>query len=235
MTGLLPNTTYYVRAYATNGVGTAYGNEVSYTTSSALCENDAISYPNVTIAGQIWMQKNLNVCTYRNGDIIPEVTDPTQWESLTTGAWCYYNNDPATAQIYGKLYNWYAVNDSRGLAPVGYHIPTDAEWTTLTTYLGGQSVAGGNMKESGTLHWQSPNTGATNSSGFTSLPGGQRRLPNGLYAYLGTMGCYWTASETDATHAWFRYLYHNNTLIVGGGAGGLDLKILGLSVRCLKD
>jgi uncharacterized protein (TIGR02145 family) len=235
MTGLLPNTTYYVRAYATNGVGTAYGNEVSYTTSSALCENDAASYPNVTIGGQIWMQKNLNVCTYQNGDIIPEVTDPTQWESLTTGAWCYYNNDPATAQIYGKLYNWYAVNDSRGLAPVGYHTPTDAEWTTLTTYLGGQFVAGGNMKESGTLHWQSPNTGATNSSGFTSLPGGQRRLPNGLYANLGTMGCYWTASETDATHAWFRYLYHNNTLIVGGGAGGLDLKILGLSVRCLKD
>ena len=235
MTGLLPNTTYYVRAYATNGVGTAYGNEVSYITSSALCENDAASYPNVTIGGQIWVQKNLNVCTYRNGDIIPEVTDPVQWESLTTGAWCYYNNDPATAQIYGKLYNWYAVNDPRGLAPVGYHIPTDAEWTILTTNLGGQSVAGGKMKESGTVHWQSPNTGATNSSGFTSLPGGQRRLPNGLYAYLGTMGCYWTSSETDATHAWFRYLYHNNTLIVGGGAGGLDLKILGLSVRCLKD
>ncbi len=231
------STTYYVRAYATNAIGTAYGNEVTFTSSASisLCESvndiDGTLYNAITIGTQCWTQTNLNVSKYRNGDLIPQVTDPSQWESLTTGAWCYYNNDPATAQIYGKLYNWYAVNDPRGLAPVGYHTPTDAEWTTLTTYLGGESVAGGKMKETGTVHWQSPNEGATNSSGFTSLPGGQRRLPNGLFTYLGTMGCYWTASETDATHAWLRYLYHEIFFV----NKGLDLKILGLSVRCLKD
>jgi uncharacterized protein (TIGR02145 family) len=191
---------------------------------------DGTLYNSITIGTQCWTQTNLNVSKYRNGDLIPQVTDPLQWDGLTTGAWCYYNNDPATAQIYGKLYNWYAVNDPRGLAPVGFHIPTDAEWTTLTTYLGGLSVAGGKMKETGTVHWQSPNTGATNSSGFTSLPGGQRR-PNGEFAYLETMGCYWTASEIDATHAWLRYLYHIYNLVYGG----VDPNTLGLSVRCLKD
>jgi uncharacterized protein (TIGR02145 family) len=236
LTILSPGTTYYVRAYATNAIGTAYGNEVTFTTSAStsLCGSvtdiDGTLYNSITIGTQCWTQTNLNVSKYRNGDLIPQVTDPLQWDGLTTGAWCYYNNDPATAQIYGKLYNWYAVNDPRGLAPVGFHIPTDAEWTTLTTYLGGLSVAGGKMKETGTVHWQSPNTGATNSSGFTSLPGGQRR-PNGEFAYLETMGCYWTASEIDATHAWLRYLYHIYNLVYGG----VDPNTLGLSVRCLKD
>ena len=121
------------------------------------------------------MDKNLDVDRYRNGDPIPKVTDPTAWVALTTGAYCYYNNDSATyAATYGKLYNWYAVNDPRGLAPAGWHIPSDAEWATIETCLGGASVAGGEMKETGTIHWQSPNTGATNSSGFTGLPGGYR-------------------------------------------------------------
>ena len=123
-----------------------------------------------SIGTQIWMTRNLTVSQYRNGDIIPEVTDPAAWAALTTGAWCYYNNDPANGPIYGKLYNWYAVNDSRGLAPNGYHIPTTTEWTTLTNTLGGLSLAGGDLKEAGITHWSDPNTGATNNSGFTGLP-----------------------------------------------------------------
>src|ERR1035437_4904310 len=133
-----------------------------------------VSIPSVTICTQSWMLKNLDVSTYRNGDLIPEVTDGSAWSALTAGAWCWYNNDSATnASTYGKLYNWYAVNDPRGLAPTGWHVPSDAEWTTLSTCLGGNAVAGGAMKETGTTHWTSPNTGATNSSGFTGLPGGR--------------------------------------------------------------
>ena len=134
----------------------------------------------VTIGTQIWTSCNLNVDTYRNGDPIPQVTDATTWANLTTGAWCYYNNSSANGTVYGKLYNKYAVDDPRGLAPLGYHIPTDTEWNTLITYLGGTSVAGGKMKEAGTLHWQSPNTGATNISGFTGLGSGFRGAAGGF-------------------------------------------------------
>src|SRR5665647_2153473 len=140
-----------------------------------------VSIPSVTICTQVWMLKNLDVSTYRNGDLIPEVTDQTAWATLTTGAWCYNNNDPAVGVIYGKLYNWYAVNDPRGLAPTGWHVPSDAEWTTLSTCLGGDAVAGGAKKETGTTHWTSPNTGATNSSGFTALPGGLRDRTGPFY------------------------------------------------------
>ena len=222
-------------------------NSYCQTPGGGITDIDGNTYNSVIIGAQEWTKENLNVSKYSDGTPIPEVADPTQWENLTTGAWCYYNNTTANGTTYGKLYNWYAVagiyNSAsftnpvlrKKLAPAGWHIPSDDEWTVLTTYLGGKSVAGGKMKESGTVHWESPNTGATNSSGFTSLPGGQRRLPNGLFAYLGTMGCYWTASETDATHAWFRYLYHNNILVSGGGAAGLDLKFLGLSVRLVNN
>src|SRR5450759_3473794 len=138
--------------------------------------NPPTPIPSVTICTQVWMLKNLDVSTYRNGDLIPKVTDPTAWSALTTGAWCWCSNDSATnASTYGKLYNRYAVNDPRGLPPTGWHVPSDAEWNTLITCLGGDPfVAGGAMKETGTTHWQSPNTDATNSSGFTGLPGGLR-------------------------------------------------------------
>ena len=112
---------------------------------------------------------------YRNGDSIPEVTDPNIFDTLTTGAWCNYNNDPANEAIYGKLYNWYSVNDPRGLAPQGWHVPADSEWTILTTFLGGSAIAGSALKDTSSL-WGSPNTGSTNSSGFSGLPGGYRNL-----------------------------------------------------------
>src|ERR1035437_2945754 len=136
ITGSTAGTIYYIRAYATNSAGTAYGNEILFTTLASI--------PSVTICTQVWMLNNLEVTTYRNGDPIPQVTDPAAWGLLSTGAWCWYNNDSATnASTYGKLYNWYAVNDPRGLAPTGWHVPSDAEWTTLSTCLGGAFVAGG--------------------------------------------------------------------------------------------
>jgi uncharacterized protein (TIGR02145 family) len=189
----------------------------------------AIEY--VTIGSQVWMLKNLDVSTYRNGDLMPEVTDPNLWVGLTTGAWCWYNNDSATyASTYGKLYNWYAVNDSRGLAPTGWHIPSDVEWTTLSTYLGGDAVAGGAMKETGTIHWVAPNTGATNTSGFTGLPGGGRD-DRGEFVFIENDGYWWSSTELNLTEAWSRYL---------GFYGGLigrtnTTKQLGFSVRCLRD
>ena len=200
-----------------------------------------VNLPNVTICTQIWTTINLDVTTYSDGTPIPQVTDPTAWGNLTTGAWCYYNNDAANGTTYGKLYNWYAaagIYDAaslanpalrKKLAPTGYHVPTDAEWTTLTTCLGGETVAGGKMKETGTAHWNSPNTDATNSSGFTGLPGGYR-YSNGTFNGIGYNGSWWGSSEL-ATYAWYRYLNYSN----GFANSGNDYKPTGLSVRCLRD
>jgi uncharacterized protein (TIGR02145 family) len=209
---------------------------------TALQNSNVAPLPNVTIGTQIWSSTNLDVTTYRDGTPIPQVTDPTQWANLTTGAWCYYNNDPANGAIYGKLYNWYAVagiydaaslNDPslrKQLAPQGWHIPSDAEWTTLTTFLGGQNVAGGKMKSIGTSLWQSPNTAATNESGFTGLPAGYRGN-GGSFLYFGYSGLWWSSSETSTTNAWYRGLSSNDG---DAGRGNLN-KSYGFSVRCLRD
>ena len=165
----------------------------------------------VTIGTQIWTNKDLDVTTYRNGDVIPQVTDPTAWAGLTTGAWCYYNNDAANGAIYGKLYNWYAVNDPRGLAPQGWHVPTETEWTTLINYLGGASVAGGKMKDIGTTFWGSSNTG-TNSSGFSALPGGLQDEGGNFWGggYLSTM---WSSTSINANESWNFYILHDSNEI----------------------
>jgi uncharacterized protein (TIGR02145 family) len=185
----------------------------------------------VTICSQSWAVKNLDVDRYRNGDPIPKVTDPTAWAALTTGAYCYYNNDSVTyAATYGKLYSWYAVNDSRGLAPAGWHVPSDAEWTTLSTCLGGESIAGGPMKETGTTHWTAPNAGATNSSGFTGLPGGFRNY-DGPFNAVGNSGYWWSSSENVTGNAWARLLTYN----FGNLNRGNGDKLNGFSVRCLRD
>jgi len=190
---------------------------------------DGNVYNTVTIGLQVWMQSNLNVSKYRNGDPIPQVQDPTQWNNLTTGAWCYYENNTANGITYGKLYNWYAVNDPRGLAPAGYHVPSDAEWTTLTTSLGGTSVAGGKMKA--TTGWQAPNTDATNSSGFTGLPGGAFRFGYGPFGFIGTVGYWWSSSDAATTSTWTRSVYN-----YGGDLSRLSFsKTCGFSVRCLRD
>ena len=188
-------------------------------------------YPTVNIGSQTWMQKNLNVSKYKNGDVIPQVTDATQWANLTTGAWCWYNNDSATyAATYGKLYNWYAVNDSRGFAPQGWHVPSDSEWNLLETHLGGSSVAGGLMKEVGTSHWFAPNLGATNSSGFFGLPGSSR-YASGVFNYSGPIGDFWSSTVDGTSNAWSRYLYYSYTDLFRS----TDNKAIGFSVRCLKN
>ena len=196
------------------------------------------------IGQQGWATINLNVTTYRDGTPIPQVTDPTAWANLTTGAWCYYNNDPVNGAIYGKLYNWYAVagihdNDpstpNKILAPQGWHIPSDAEWTILTDFLGGASVAGGKMKSTGTSQagtglWESPNEAATNESGFTGLPAGSRYL-NGTFGDIGYGGFWWSSSESSTAGAWFRVLAYDSDY-----ADRVNyLKEDGFSVRCLRD
>lgn len=184
----------------------------------------------VTIGTQRWTQRNLDVATYRNGSTIPQITDPTQWAALTTGAWCYYDNDPANGEIYGKMYNWYAVNDPRGLAPVGYHVPSEAEYTILNNYLGGQSVAGGALKEIGITHWNSPNTGATNSSEWTGLPGGIRSQ-DGSFIVRGLTGYWWTSTANFTNNAVGYTLSYNNTNTGLNGSPNL----IGFSVRLIKD
>ena len=184
----------------------------------------------ITIGGQTWAPKNLDVVTYRNGDPIPEVQAASTWSNLTTGAWCYYENNTANGTTYGKLYNWYAVNDPRGLAPNGYHIPTDAEWTTLTSYLGGTVTAGGKMKEAGTSHWLSPNTNATNSSGFTGLPGGCRGTTGG-FGDIGASGYWWSSSVYNTSLAWYRNLYYYDGYVYSYSF----YRQIGFSVRCLRD
>lgn len=183
----------------------------------------------VKIGTQVWMLKNLDVTTYRNGDPVPKVTDSATWTNLTTGAYCYYKNDSATyAAIYGKLYNWYAVNDSRGLAPKGMHIPSDAEWDVLASYLGGTSVAGGKMKEAGLLHWSDPNSGATNSSGFTGLPGGKRYW--GGFVYMNGNGYWWSSSQFVGMGI-YRYINYSYTDLNRTWDDSLN----GFSVRCIRD
>ncbi len=189
---------------------------------------DGNIYKIVTIGNKKWTKTNLNVSHYRNGDPIPQVTDPTQWGNLTTGAWCYYNNDSANGPIYGKLYNWYAINDPRGLAPIGYHVQSEEEWTSLITFLGGISIAGGKLKAMAL--WNSPNTGATNSSSFTGLPGGCRNT-NGEFSYIGSYGFWWCSNEYDTTYAPYYFISCINIDVNGGGS----VKSPGFSVRCIKD
>jgi uncharacterized protein (TIGR02145 family) len=193
------------------------------TSTSAVC------LPTIVIGTQQWMNKNLDVAFYKNGDPIPQVTDGATWAALTTGAWCYYNNDSTLGNTYGKLYNWYAVNDTRGLAPQGWHIPSDAEWTTLSTSLGGEAVAGGKMKEAGTLNWASPNTGGNNNSGFAALPGGFRQ--NAQFGLVGSWGSWWSFTPVDDTNVWGRFILNNDGFL----GRGLTAKTYGYYVRCVKD
>jgi uncharacterized protein (TIGR02145 family) len=191
---------------------------------------DEKTYTSLNIGFQQWMDKNLDVTTYSNGDPIPYVTNPTAWAALTTGAWCYYNNDPSNNCIYGKLYNWYAVNDPRGLAPVGWHVPTDTEFATLITVLGGLSVAGGKMKVTGTATWLSPNTGATNTSGWAGLAGGLRNW-SGPFIDVGYISFWWSSTQGSADLAWARFLNYNHD----NASGGNFTKASGFYVRCVRD
>jgi uncharacterized protein (TIGR02145 family) len=171
---------------------------------STVTDTDGNVYHTVTIGTQTWMAENLKVTKYRNGDTIPNVTDTTEWYNLSTGAYCDYENTASNSSVYGKLYNWYALADSRNIAPAGWHVASDAEWTTLTTFLGGE--VGGKLKEKGTAHWLSPNEGATNETGFTALPAGCRGSV-GYFYYLGSYAYFWSSTEYNGSYAWLRVLY----------------------------
>ncbi len=198
-------------------------------------------YQPLTIGSQVWMLKNLNVDHYQNGDSIPEVREEGSWINLTTSAWSHYDNNSANGKIYGRLYNWYAVSDSRGFAPLGWHVPTDAEWKTLEIYLGmGQNDAdflewrgtseGGKLKSPGTELWQSPNSGATNESGFSALPGGYR-FYDGMYKEIGNYGYWWSSKAESSYDSWYRLICNYNPFIGRGFCGTKN----GLAVRCVKD
>jgi uncharacterized protein (TIGR02145 family) len=188
-------------------------------------------YKSVGICCQSWMTENLNVSTYRNGDPIPKVTSDAAWSALTTGAYCYFNNDSTTyAAIYGKLYNWYAVNDPRGLAPEGWHIPSDFEWTTLGSCLGGNNLAGGYLKEINTTHWTTPNSGATNLTAFTGLPGGIRYY-DGSFLPIGLNSFWWSSTEYTSNWAFCRYNSNYSTWLDSGSFDKPD----GMSIRCIRD
>ena len=189
-----------------------------------------ITLPGVKICYHTWMYKNISVRTYRNGDLIPVVTDPVAWANLTTGAMCWYNNDSATfAPLYGALYNWHALNDPRGLAPAGWHLPTNVEWNILSNCLGGDSIAGGKLKDLSLL-WTAPNTAANNSSGFTGLPGGFRNS-NGLFSGAGNYGYWWSSTATNGNNAWSRFLLYGNANLTKLS----NLKASGFSVRCVRN
>lgn len=235
ITGLAENTTYYVRTFATNSAGTAYGNEISFKTKESgtgtVTDIDGNIYHTVQIGNQVWMVENLRTTRYRNGDPLPNITDKTAWQSLTTGGYCWYNNDSKNKPVYGALYNWFTVNDSRNLAPEGWHVPSSEEWDILIDLLGGEMKAGGKLKETGTLHWKTPNLGATNEAGFCALPAG---CENGNDFYgLSYDAYFWSTDDNDeGDNAWGVHLYfaHGNA-----EKGPYGYKKSACSVRCIKD
>jgi uncharacterized protein (TIGR02145 family) len=234
ITGLTAGVTYYVRAYATNSVGTAYGNEINFTTPFPNCgtvtDIDGHVYNTVTIGTQCWMMQNLKVKHYRSGTAIPYVSLAATWSSETTGAYCYPMGMAVDTTKYGFLYNWYTVVDVDSLAPVGWHVATSSDYNTLITYLGNTSAAGGPMKEAGIADWYTPNTGATNSSGFTALPEGYRDN-TGAYSQITNQGIFWTTTAVNSTNAYGVYLYYGAAYAQQNSY----VKKIGISVRCVKN
>lgn len=233
--GLNLNTTYYVRAYATNSSGTAYGAQVTFNSQSfeALTVTDADGnlYHTITIGNQVWMVENLKTTKYRNGDPITNITDNTSWVYTYSGAYCWYNNDIVNKEIYGAMYNGYTVQDTRNIAPVGWHVPYLDEWTALSTYLGGDVLSGAKMKESGFTHWITPNASATNESGFTALPAGARNKDTGAFTNLGYNCFFWNKNPGDAYSTKQSVLYYDRTNF----GPSVCSNNYGESIRCIKN
>jgi uncharacterized protein (TIGR02145 family) len=250
MTGLTANTKYYIRAYANNSTGTAYGDEKSFTTEpiKTVTDIDGNVYNTTTIGTQVWMVENLKVTKYRNGDAIPNVTDNAQWQSLTTGAYCNYDNNATNATAYGRLYNWHAVGTGN-LCPTGWHVPADTEWATLRDYLiangynfdgstGANAIAKSLASATGWQLSALPGTvGNTdypekrNATGFTALPGGSRGIEGG-FSYIGDMGSWWLSTEIYDVNAWYLFLGYDYISVVDTYNFS---KNGGFSVRCLKN
>ncbi|MCK4346430.1 MAG: hypothetical protein KAX05_14195 [Bacteroidales bacterium] len=258
LTGLSAGTSYYVRAYATNSVGTAYGNEVSFTTdisAGTVTDYDGNTYYTVKIGDQVWMAENLKVTHYHDGTPIQLVEDKSAWQELAytkDKIYCYYDNSSANGDTYGALYTWEtAMNGAgssdtnpsgvQGVCPDGLHLPSDDEWKELEMYLGmSQESAdwlgirgtdeGSKLKEAGTAHWTSPNAGATNEVGFLALPGGS--CSNGVYSGIGDIAGFWSSTESSSIYAWTRRLAYAWSKVERNESGR---KFYGYSVRCVRD
>jgi uncharacterized protein (TIGR02145 family) len=230
---LLANTTYYVRAYCTNKAGTGYGNGISFKTldnpPASVSDIDGNTYNTVVIGNQVWLQKNLNVLHYTNGDSIKHCVNPVDLDTFTDGRFTEVGLDSNNAATFGRLYNYFSFTDTRKIAPAGWHVPSQAEWDFLENYLGGNTVAGGKLKETGTVHWGSPNTGADNSTGFTGLPAG-------WYASgMGSGGAiFWSSSiyeDGSNNNVWIHGLVANDTKLTYNRME----KTAFLSIRLVRD
>jgi uncharacterized protein (TIGR02145 family) len=202
--------------------------------SQTVKDIDGNVYKTVTIGTQIWMAENLKTTKYNDGTAIPLVTDDAAWVNrdsiaFTTRAYYWYDNDITYKNIYGALYNGYTVKTGK-LCPSGWHVPTDAEWSELTNYLGGEGVAGGKLKEASITHWETPNTGATNETGFNALPGGYRFM-DGTFQLVNGGGNWWSSTDYNTERTWFRGMNNNIEFVI---KGPLE-KPNGVSVRCVKD
>lgn len=246
LTGLMPGSNFFYRIKASNAVNVSYSENMEFITSPAdqgepcpgtptIMDIDGNIYNTVVIGGQCWMKENLKTTKYRNVTIIDNPTGNSDWQNNTIGAYAWYNNDISWKDSYGSLYNWHAVNNANGLCPTGWHVPTDAEFTAMTNHLGGESVAGGKMKSTRTVpdphpRWENPNTGATNASNWSGLPGGYRMF-DGTFYNVGYGSGWWSSTEGSTSYAWYRFLEHTD--------GDVDrinyYKTNGFSVRCLRD
>lgn len=241
LTGLTPKTLYHFRIKIVNSTDIIYGSDLTFTTtnpvSSAITFNPNLTYGSVgdidkniyktiVIGTQTWMAENLRVSRYNDSVVIPLIPDVSTWSGLSTPGYSYYNTDSVG---YGGLYNWYAVSPGK-ICPVGWHVPGDVEWTTLINFLGGESLTGGKLKESGTSHWLSPNTGATNETGFTALPGGYRNS-SGVYSNIKRAGYWWSSTEGTTLDAYYNFFFFNSNNTVKSNSN----KTSGFSVRCVKD
>jgi uncharacterized protein (TIGR02145 family) len=248
LTWLSANTTYHYRIKAVSSCQTTYGKDVSFTTLNigesgiifnpnltygSAKDNDGNNYKTIQIGIQTWMAENLKTTKFNDGTAIPLEVHNQTWATLTTSAFCWYNNDSSTYKSnFGALYNWYAVNTSK-LCPIGWHVPTDAEWTILMTYLGGINAALGNLQEVGTTNWLSQNPDATNGSGFTALPSGYRYNIATSDIGIGYLSYWWSSTECSTNNAWNIYIYYSNNF--GSLQRLSDDKRDGNSVRCLMD
>ena len=200
-------------------------------TYGSVTDIDGNVYKTITIGTQTWMAENLKTSKYCNGELIPNVVSFAEWASLITGGYCYYDNEPKNARTYGMLYNWYTANDSRKLAPAGWHIPTNDEWTTLIDYLGGKDTAGVKLMETGSIHWNLPsNKEATNETGFTALPSGVHSVGSlgNNFVGLGGDSYFWSLTQDNTYNAWSQKIGISSRFF-------LHDKCCGFSVRCVKD
>jgi uncharacterized protein (TIGR02145 family) len=253
---LTVNTKYYVRAYATNSVGTIYGGSISFITKYPVIFNPNLTYGTVsdiedneyktlsigtgTKGSQVWMAENLKTTKFNDGTAIPLVTDNSVWIGLSTPAYCWpWNDEEVSKNPYGALYNGYTIATGK-LCPTGWHVPTDAEWHQFILFLDPDAIldriesnlAGGKIKEIGTTHWTQPNIGATNESGFTALPVGHRGN-FGDFSSEGLIAVWWSSTENGTDYMWARSVIFEQSFVHRGE--GADTKIKGFSVRCLKD